>query len=267
MALKIAVSGKGGVGKTTVAGVLAKLFARDGFSVIAIDADPDSNLASALGIAGEQRAGLTPLSQMYDLIEERTGARPGASFGGVFKLNPKVDDLLDKYGVVDEDGVRLLLLGTIQSANSGCFCPENTLLKSLLRHLLFKDEILIMDMEAGIEHLGRGTAERVDLLLVVVEPGLRSLETAEKIKGLASQLGIRIGACLNKVREDEEVALVKKSLKRADIPLLSVLPYDESVAKADLKGVSPLDDGADSMVARELEKLKGKLLVEFAETP
>ncbi len=240
MALKIAVAGKGGVGKTTIAGALARLYARDGNNVIAVDADPDSNLASALGISKAEREKIVPLSQMYDLIEERTGVRPGESFGGIFKLNPKVSDLLEMYGLQGNDGVVLLVLGTIQNAASGCFCPENALLKGLMRHLLLKkDDILIMDMEAGIEHLGRGTAEKVDLLLVVVEPGQRSLETAAKVKDLGSQLGINgIGAVLNKMRSTEEKEIVGQSLKEIGIPLLGTIPYDESTAKSDLEGKS-----------------------------
>ncbi len=238
MALKIAVAGKGGVGKTTIAGALARLYARDGNNVIAVDADPDSNLASALDISKAEREKIIPLSQMYDLIEERTGVRPGESFGGMFKLNPKVNDLLERYGLQGKDGVVLLVLGTIQNAASGCFCPENALLKGLMRHLLLKkDDVLIMDMEAGIEHLGRGTAEKVDLLLVVVEPGQRSLETAAKVKELGSQLGIDgIGALLNKMRSTEEKEIVGQALKEIGIPLLGTIPYDESTAKSDLEG-------------------------------
>ncbi len=248
MGLKIAVAGKGGVGKTTIAAALARLYAREGNKVITVDADPDSNLASALGIPKAERDKIIPLSSMYDLIEERTGARPGASFGGVFKLNPKVDDLLSRYGVTGEDGVVLLVLGTIQSAASGCFCPENTLLKGLMRHLLLKkDEVLIMDMEAGIEHLGRGTAEKVDLLMVVVEPGQRSLETAAKIKALGSQLGIvGIVSVLNKARNPSEAKIVGDALKNLNIPLLGAIPFDEGIARSDLEGCAlELEEGSE----------------------
>ncbi len=259
MVLKIAVSGKGGVGKTTVAGVLARLFAKAGARVVAVDADPDSNLASILGIPLRKRETIVPLSKMYDLIEERTGTRPGTSFGGVFKLNPKVDDLLDKYGVEGEDNVKLLVLGSIKSASSGCFCPENALLKNLMRHLLFReDEILVLDMEAGIEHLGRGTTKRVDVLLVVVEPGQRSIETAGRIKELAMQLGIKkVAAVLNKVRTEEEAALVAEGLKKIDLPLITSLPYDEGIAQADLKGTAISIEASPFMNA--LEGLKQSL--------
>lgn len=238
MPLKIAIAGKGGVGKTTIAGALARLFARRGNKVIAVDADPDSNLASALGVSRAKRDRIVPLSQMYDLIEERTGVRPGTSYGGLFKLNPKVDDLLGRYGIIGDDGVMLLVLGTIKSAASGCFCPENALLKGLMRHLLLKKEdVLIMDMEAGIEHLGRGTAEKVDLLLVAVEPGQRSIETAAKVKVFGSQLGIRrIGAVLNKTRRPDEEEIIRRALGDMDIPLLGSIPYEEKIMKSDLEG-------------------------------
>ena len=263
MGKKIAISGKGGVGKTTITGILARLMAREGKKVVVIDADPDSNLASAIGIPGEARGCIKPLSQMYDLIEERTGMRPGTASGGTYILNPRVDDLLERYGVEGKDGVKLLVLGTIEAAGSGCFCPESTLLKRLMRHMILRrEEYLLMDMEAGIEHLGRGTAENVDTLLVVVEPGMRSVETAEKIKALAARLGIkRLAAVLNKVTDEEEVVFIRKELEAREIELLGSLPYDKVVGEADMKGISPLDLG-DSPVARELGRLKAALLGE-----
>ncbi len=255
MAIKIAVAGKGGVGKTTITALLARIYAREGLKVIAVDADPASSLASALGVSEDKRAEITPLSQMYDLIEERTGARPGEAFGGVFKLNPKVDDLLEKYGVTGADGVKLLVLGSIQSAGSGCFCPENALLKGLIRHLLLKkDDVLIMDMEAGLEHLGRGTAERVDMLLAVIEPGLRSIETSGRIKALASGLGINgFGAILNKSKGEKDVALVTKRAEKYGIPLLGVVPYDEGLASSDIDGKAVDPDGSEGVKKAAME--------------
>ncbi len=240
MALRIAIAGKGGVGKTTLAALLARLYARKGLNVIAVDADPASSLAAAFGVPADVRTRITPLSQMYDLIEERTGVRPGASFGSVFKLNPKVDDILERYGVTCSDGVKLLVLGSIQSAGSGCFCPESALLKNLLRHLfLKKGDVLIMDMEAGLEHLGRGTAERVDMLLTVVEPGLRSIETSGRIKELAGGLRIKeLGAVLNKARTREDAALAEDRLGEYGIPLLGVVPYDDAISRSDLDGTA-----------------------------
>jgi CO dehydrogenase maturation factor len=258
MPRKIAVSGKGGVGKTTVAGILARLMGREGRKVLVIDADPDSNMASALGIPRDRREGLTPLSHMFDLIEERTGARPGQSFGGMFSLNPKVDDLVDTYGIEGSDGVKLLVLGTISSGGQGCFCPENSLLKAFMRHVLFeKEQYVIMDMEAGIEHLGRGTAKHVDVLVVVVEPGMRSIETASRIKSLAGDIGLsRIVAVLNKVSDQDEEDLVTKELEKIGIPIAGIIPYNKGVISADLKGISPMDLEENADVADAVNDLK-----------
>jgi CO dehydrogenase maturation factor len=261
MVQKIAVSGKGGVGKTTVAGILARLLGREGKSVLVIDADPDSNMASAIGVPKEMREGIVPLSRMFDLIEERTGARPGESYGGIFKLNPKVDDLVDKYGVEGKDGVKLLVLGTITSGGGGCFCPENALLKALMKHLMLKKEYLIMDMEAGIEHLGRGTAKSVDALVVVVEPGLRSLETASRIKSLAGDIGLsKIVAVLNKVSNQDEKELITKELEKIGIPKAGAIPYNKGVISADLQGISPLDLDENADVVDAVNNLKSFLI-------
>jgi CO dehydrogenase maturation factor len=261
MALKIAVSGKGGVGKTTVAGILARLYGREGENVLVIDADPDSNMASAIGVPKEKREGIVPLSQMFDLIEERTGARPGQSYGGMFKLNPKVDDLVQRYGIEGKDGVKLLVLGTISQGGGGCFCPENALLKALIKHLLLKGEILIMDMEAGVEHLGRGTAKNVDVLIIVVEPGMRSVETAGRIKSLAEDIEIKkIIAVLNKVMDENEKELIQSELDKMKIPLVGSIPHNKGVIEADLKGISPLDHETTSDVISALSDLKEKLV-------
>jgi CO dehydrogenase maturation factor len=261
MSMKIAVSGKGGVGKTTVAGILARLLGKENNKVLVIDADPDSNMASALGVPREKREGLTPLSQMFDLIEERTGARPGESFGGMFSLNPKVDDLVDRFGIEGKDNVKLLVLGTISSGGGGCFCPENSLLKAFMRHVLFDPEqFVIMDMEAGIEHLGRGTAKHVDVLVVVVEPGLRSVETAGRIKSLAGDIGVkRIIAVLNKTGSPEEEELIQKELEKIDIPLVAVIPYNKGVISSDLQGISPLDVENNAEVVNGISDLKAHL--------
>jgi CO dehydrogenase maturation factor len=262
MVQKIAVSGKGGVGKTTVAGILARLLGREGKSVLVIDADPDSNMASAIGVPKEMRGSIVPLSRMFDMIEERTGARPGQSYGGMFSLSPKVDDLVDKYGVEGKDGVNLLVLGTITSGGGGCFCPENSLLRALMRHVLFdKEQFVIMDMEAGIEHLGRGTAKSVDALVVVVEPGLRSLETASRIKSLAGDIGLsKIVAVLNKVSNQDEDELITKELEKIGISKAGAIPYNKGVISADLKGISPLDLEENADVVGAVNNLKEFLI-------
>ncbi len=194
--IKIAISGKGGVGKTTLSGTLARLFARKGYDVLAIDADPSMNLASALGIKNPPK----PLTEFKELIDERAGGP-----AGVFKLNPKVDDIAGKFGVTGPDNVKLLVMGTIERGGSGCMCPASSFLKALLRHVILKlNSVVILDMEAGVEHLGRGITKGIDYMLIVVEPGARSIETAGRIAELARQIDIsKIGAIINKARDDK----------------------------------------------------------------
>jgi CO dehydrogenase maturation factor len=239
--MKIAISGKGGVGKTTVAALLARLLAAEGDRVIAVDADPAPCLASALGI--ENADDIVPVIELKELIEERTGAKVG-SMGSFFKMNPTVDDLPDKLSV-QKDGVHLLLMGTVDHGGSGCVCPESVMLKALVTHLLLgQRDHLIMDMEAGVEHLGRATATAVDLMIVVVEPGARSIKTAKRVQELATEIGIRkVVAVVNKVRQGSDLVAVTRAL--APIEVLGALPYDQGAIDADLTGKPPypsLDD-------------------------
>ncbi|KAF5435197.1 CO dehydrogenase maturation factor [Candidatus Methanophagaceae archaeon] len=239
--LKIAVAGKGGVGKTTIAGTLARLMAKEGHGVIAVDADPAMNLKFALGI----KEGPPPISELKDLIFERTGAHSGT---GIYKLNPKVDDIIERYGAKGPDGVVLLVMGTIDKGGSGCVCPESAFLGSLLRHVIFKGNVVILDMEAGIEHLGRGTAKGVDLMLAVVEPGMRAIETVGRIKKLGADIGIKnIAGVINKATDSEMTTKVELKLKEMDIPLLGVIPYDNALIKADMDAKSPLDMGGEAV--------------------
>ena len=248
--MKIAVAGKGGVGKTTVAAMLARMYGRQGSKVSAIDADPATSLASALGVPKNDRESIAPLSGMLDLIEERTGARPGSSYGGMFKLNPKVDDIVDQFGIKAPDNVTLLVLGTIETPGSGCFCPESSLLKALMSHVLSGEEVVIMDMEAGLEHLGRSTARNVDVMLIVVEPGMRSVETAGTIARMAREIGVgSVLVILNKCSSENEEALVAKELKKQQMVLIATLPSSSLVRGADLLGVSPMDmPGIESLL-------------------
>ena len=243
------------MGKTTVTALLARSLAADpGNKVIAIDADPVANLAAALGIPEDQP--ITPISQLTELIAERTGAKPG-TMGGFFTLNPKVDDIPERFSQA-RDGVRLLVMGTVQSGGSGCICPESTILKALMNHLvLVRDDIVLMDMEAGVEHLGRATSGSVDALIIVVNPGARSRAAAEKIRKLGSDIGIkRIVVLGNRVRSDEDRDLIRDSL--AGFEILGFLPEQEAIAAADRGGHRPYDDLASA--PPELLALTEKLL-------
>jgi CO dehydrogenase maturation factor len=235
--MKLAVSGKGGVGKTTFASLLIRNFNELGKRVLAIDADPDANLAAGIGI--ENAAEIVPIAEMKELVSERTGAQPG-TIGGFFKLNPKVDDLPEALSVNFEN-IKLMRLGGVQKGGSGCICPESTLLRALVMHIvLARDEVVVMDMEAGIEHLGRATAKAVDKLIVVVEPGRRSIDTAGHIRHLAAEIGLNAIAVVgNKIRGPQDREFLENHLP--DFEFLGFLPYDDTLIEADLKGVSPFD--------------------------
>jgi CO dehydrogenase maturation factor len=235
--MKLAVSGKGGVGKTTFSSLLARTMSDRGKTVLAIDADPDANLAAAIGIADADK--VTPIADMKELIFERTGAKPG-TIGGFFKLNPKVDDIPDTLSV-KLDNIKLMRLGSVKKGGSGCLCPESTLLKALVTHVVLgRDEMVIMDMEAGIEHLGRATAQSVDKLIVVVEPGRRSIDTAEHIRRLASEIRLNQVAIVgNKIRGSKDEEFLRTHLP--DFEFLGFLPYDDTLIEADLSGTSPYD--------------------------
>ncbi|WP_221252431.1 ATP-binding protein [Desulfuromonas versatilis] len=257
--MKIAITGKGGVGKTTLAGMLARAFAAEGRRVWAIDADPDANLASSLGIPADRGAELRPLSRMKELAKERTAAADG--YGSLFKLNPRVSDLPEKF-CLEHAGVGLLLMGTVDQGGTGCVCPEHTLVKRLMQHLLLeRDEVVIMDMEAGIEHLGRGTAESVDALIVVVEPGRRSLQTARQVTRLAADLGIaNVFFVGSKVRDELDRRFLEDSL--AGGCWLGAISSSDVLREADMQGVSAFDLGGSHV--DEALAIKGKLVANFA---
>ncbi|MDY7031830.1 MAG: carbon monoxide dehydrogenase accessory protein CooC [Thermodesulfobacteriota bacterium] len=251
--MKIAVTGKGGVGKTTFTACLSKKFHDDGYSVLAIDADPNANLAMALGFPDPEK--ITPIAEMSDLIEERTGAKPGTS-GSFFVLNPKVDDIPEKYWV-EHNGIRLMIMGTVKKGGSGCVCPESVLLRTLVSHLILaRKEVIILDMEAGVEHLGRATAKAVDILIIVVEPGKRSIETAFRIKNLARDIGIEsLGVIVNKVRNEKDEEFITGEMVGFNI--LGSIPSDPLIIEADLKGIPPFELSPGIML--EMEKVKKRL--------
>ena len=256
MALTLAVAGKGGVGKSTLAGTLARLWALEGRQVLAIDADPDANLASALGVPPQLRAAIHTISEERQLIEERTGARP-REFGQVFRLNPDVRGIAEKYGT-HFAGTDLVVLGAAQRAGGGCACPEAVLLKSLVRHLVLQPrDVVILDMEAGIEHLGRGSAGGVHVMLAVVEPGQRSLDTAQRIRDMSHSLGVQqFAAVLNKTTSAEADRRWAEEALGADT-LLAAIPFDARIAAADRQGLSVVDLGADDLLRpfREIQRL------------
>jgi CO dehydrogenase maturation factor len=255
--VKIAVSGKGGVGKTTVCAVWSQLFAEDGLDVLAIDADSDPNLASALGVSWDDAP--EQLIAMTELIEERTGAKPG-SIGQYFKLNPKVSDLPERYWR-EVQGIKLLVLGATKNAGMGCACPESAFLKALLTHtILQRREAILVDLAAGLEFMGRACVQGVDALVVVVEPGARSIETAVNIARMASKMGIEhVAAFANKITDAGQIDIIRSRL--ADIPVLGSFRLEPALQAADLEHL-PVISTSDELV-KELRKAKEAMMKLF----
>lgn len=245
---KLAISGKGGVGKSTLAAMFAHLAVAEDRHVIAVDADPDANLGAALGMTREERSVIVPLSERRALIEERTGAKV-KQYGQVFKLNPEVSDIAEKESAQFR-GIHLLVLGAVESGGSGCACPESIMLRSLLTDvILYRNDCVIIDFEAGLEHLGRATAQGVDLLVVVVEPGGRSVETAASVRRMAGEIGVkRVAVIGNKVMTDEDQAFLEHAF--AGDTLLGVLPYDETIRRADRESVALVDIAGEDLRRR-----------------
>ena len=243
--MKIAVSGKGGVGKTMLASLLCTILTQFGYSVLAIDADPNATLATALGFPHPE--GIAPISEMGNLIEERTGVRPGQA-APYFKLNPRVDDIPEKYWV-EHNGVKLMVMGRLKKGGSGCYCPENALLEAIVAHILLRrDEVVILDMEAGVEHLGRATARAVDEMIIVVEPGRGSIETAYRIRELANDIGLEnIAGVANKIRSEQDRDFLISAMP--DFEFLGFIPYDQSVIEAGL-GNLPLINSSPEVISR-----------------
>jgi len=239
--MKIAITGKGGTGKTSVATALAYIFRKQGKKIIAIDADPDANLATSLGFSASERP--TPIVELKEIIRERSG-----EVGAFFKLNPKVDDIPDRFSK-GRDNIKLIEMGTVKKGGAGCVCPESAFLKALLSHILLnRDEIVIVDMEAGVEHLGRGTARSVDRFIIVVEPNRTSIDTAKKIKGLAENLKIKEVAVIgNKIRSSQDRDFIQKNI--ADLKVEGYIGLDERLLAS--RGVLP----EDSAFVKDLEEV------------
>jgi len=235
--MKIAVTGKGGVGKTTIAVLMAGILSDSGNKVMVVDADPDMNVATVLGIPKEKS--VTPIVELKGLMAERTGTKVGdpAPF---FTMNPKVDDIPEKY-CLEQRGIKLLVMGTIRMGGGGCACPENAFLKTLLSHLMVaRKEWVILDMEAGIEHIGRGTAIGVDEMIVVVEPSRVSIETAYRIDKLSKDIGIKsIRIIGNKIRKPEEKNFIEENTEGLEI--LGFIDSSEEIQKINTNEISALD--------------------------
>jgi len=253
--MKLAITGKGGVGKTTVSSLLTRLFAADGSNVIAIDANPDANLAAAIGISADEAESITPIAELKDLIQERTGASPD-SIGSFFKVNPKVDDIPERFSI-QKDNIKLLVMGTVKKGGSGCLCPEGSMLKSLLSHLvLSRSDVVIMDMDAGVENLGRGTAKAVDAFIIVVEPGTRSFQTARAIRKLATDLGVTKTYIIgSKVQNEEDKKFIAENL--SDFEVLGFMNFNPEIAEADRLGKSVYDTAPGAIA--DIKIIKNKL--------
>ncbi|MFZ7132773.1 MAG: AAA family ATPase [Eubacteriales bacterium] len=254
--MKIAITGKGGVGKSTISAALCRNFAEKGYRVLAVDADPDANLALALGMESKEALGIVPISELRDLVEERTGAQLG-TYGTTFKMNPKVDDIPERYAR-DFEGIKVLVMGSVDVGGSGCVCAEHVLLKRLTSHLILKEkDVVVMDMEAGIEHLGRGTASSVDAFITIVEPGERSVQTFDRVKKLSADLGVEnVMVIGNKItdKEDEEFIINHVGTDKC----IGFIYYDKKISVSDRENTSSYK--ASESLKKSVQKITDNLI-------
>jgi CO dehydrogenase maturation factor len=237
--MKIAVSGKGGVGKTLIAAGLARGFAERGLKTIAIDADSSPNLALTLGLSPEEARKITPISKNKELVESKTST----GYSGVYRLSFSVDDVVREYSVSTPFGVNLIVMGTVQSMGSGCMCAANAVVRALLRHLIVeRDEAVVLDMEAGVEHIGRGTAARVDAMLIVADANLKSLEIAKQIHDLAAKAGMKqIFLLGNKILDETQEEAIRNFAERNGLFILAFVPFDQRIVETEVRGETPLE--------------------------
>ncbi len=263
--MKIAVAGKGGVGKTFVSATLSRILARDGYNVLAVDADPNLNLAYSLGVGYDVADNIVPLSENNDLVKEKTGVAPEEALGNMFNMNPRVNDVIDRFGVNAPDNVKLLVMGTVKGGGTGCMCGANALLRVLIQHMLIqRGEVLVMDMVAGLEHLGRGTARRMDAMLVVIEPRMKSVDTVKRILKMAKQIEVNtVLAVGNKVMRPKDEEFIRRKMSELNVPVISIIPYDQAVADADMEGIPTIDYAPDSAAVKAVVELEKYLVERF----
>jgi CO dehydrogenase maturation factor len=239
-AMKVAVSGKGGVGKTLIAAGLARGFAERGLKTIAIDADSSPNLALTLGLSAEEARKIVPISENKELVESKTGT----GYSGVYRLSFTVDDIVREYSTNTPFGVNLIVMGTVKAMESGCMCAPNAVIRALLRHLIVeRNEAVVLDFEAGVEHVGRGTARQVDVLLIVADSNLKSLEIAKHIYDLATNAGMkRLYLVGNRIMNETQKEAITNFAEKNGLSILSFIPFDAKVMEADTLGETPLDN-------------------------
>lgn len=254
--MKVAISGKGGSGKTFLAGTLARAFSREGYRTLAVDADTSPNIGLSLGLTPAELRAVIPISENMEII----GSKTGTEYPGVYRLHFPVDDVVRKAVIPTPEGPGLLVMGTVRSMGAGCACPAHTLVREVLHHLVMdRDDVVIMDMEAGVEHLGRGTAASVDIMLVVSDATVRSLEAAGNIIRLAAAGGIpSIGLVGNRVMDRHQEEVLTTAAGRMGVGVMGMIPYDPVLAEAEVSGVSRAVP-ADSPAQREVERIMTRI--------